>query len=310
MREVKVFSPATLANISCGFDVLGLAVENVGDVIVLRELPLQETITITKIEGESADNIPRDISKNVVGVVITAMLESLNKKIGLEIEIKKGIKSGSGIGSSSASAAGAAVALNELLGTPFKREELVYFAMQGEKAASGVAHADNVAPAVLGGITLVKSSNPLKVLQLPNLPELYVVLVHPFVEVKTLDSRGILKDQVLLKDAVKQAANLGSFVSALYTQNYELLAECLADYLVEPQRQHLIPFFKEVKELSKTLNILGFGISGSGPSTYMIIKGEIAAEKTVEALHTFYKKTDLNYDIHCSKINLEGVKVI
>ncbi|MBT7424485.1 MAG: homoserine kinase, partial [Flavobacterium sp.] len=244
MREIKIFSPATVANISCGFDILGLCLDTVGDEMVVREVA-EKGVKITHIIGQ---NLPFETKNNVAGVAALALLDNIETTVGFEIEIYKNIKPGSGIGSSAASAAGAVFAINELLGNPFSAEELILFAMQGEKLASGSAHADNVSPALLGGFTLVRSYEPLEVLKIDAPKELYVTIIHPQIELKTSASRAVLKNQVSLNKMVKQMGNFGGLISGLYTSNYDLISRSLHDEIIEPNRSVLIPEFNQVKK--------------------------------------------------------------
>ncbi|WP_417886185.1 homoserine kinase [Zunongwangia sp.] len=306
MKEIKVFAPATVANLSCGFDVLGCCLDNVGDEMIIKKNDLNE-LRITKLEGQ---DLPMEVDQNVAGVAVKAMLENLQSSEGFDIEIYKKIKAGSGIGSSAASSAGAVFAVNKLLGSPLKNAELLPFAMEGERLASGNAHADNVAPALLGGFTLVKSYHPLEVLSLPSPEELNVVILHPQIEVKTKDSRAIIKRNISLDKAVSQWGNLGALVSALYTNDYDLLGRSLKDEIVEPIRSILIPYFDEIKALALESGALGFGISGSGPSVYAMCRGREQAEKVKVKIAQFMEKQSITYDLHLSKINPEGVKIL
>ena len=306
MEELRIFAPATVANLSCGFDVLGCCLDNVGDEMLLRKNDLNQ-IRISKITGQE---LPLETDKNVAGVAVKALLEKLGTDQGFDIEIYKKIKAGSGIGSSAASSAGAVFAVNKLLGEPFPLKELIPFAMEGERLASGNAHADNVAPALLGGFCLVKSYQPLEILKLPCPPELRVVVLHPLIEVKTKDSRALIKLNVSLKKAVSQWGNLGAFVSALYTEDYGLLGRSLKDEIIEPVRSILIPFFDELKEIAIKNGALGFGISGSGPSVYAMCKGQESAKKVNEAMQLFYQEKGIDFDLHLSKINTEGIKIL
>ncbi|WP_339813363.1 homoserine kinase [Zunongwangia profunda] len=306
MEEIKVFAPATVANLSCGFDVLGCCLDNVGDEMIIKKNDLHK-LRITKLEGQ---DLPLEVDQNVAGVAVKAMLEKLQSNEGFDIEIYKKIKAGSGIGSSAASSAGAVFAVNKLLGAPLKNIELIPFAMEGERLASGNAHADNVAPALLGGFTLVKSYEPLEVLSLPSPEELNVVILHPQIEVKTKDSRAIIKRNISLDKAVSQWGNLGALVSALYTNDYELLGRSLKDEIVEPIRSILIPYFDEIKTISLESGALGFGISGSGPSVYAMCRGKENAEKVKSSIAQFMEKQSITYDLHLSKINPEGVKIL
>ena len=268
-EELKIFAPATIANVSCGFDVLGLALDNVGDEMIVRKVS-KKGVTITKIIGQ---NLPLETHNNVAGVAALALLAETESEFGFEIEIDKRIKPGSGIGSSAASSAGAVWAINKLLGNPFNSTDLVRFAMEGERLATGVAHADNVAPALFGGFTLVRSYNPLDIISIHTPSELYATVIHPQIEVKTSDAREILKTNIPLKDAIKQWGNVGGLISGLYTEDYELIGRSLEDYIIEPIRSILIPAFDAVKQQSLNAGALGCGISGSGPSIFELSKG-------------------------------------
>ena len=306
MREIKIFSPATVANISCGFDILGLCLDTVGDEMVVREVA-EKGVKITHIIGQ---DLPFETKNNVAGVAALALLDNIETTVGFEIEIYKNIKPGSGIGSSAASAAGAVFAINELLGNPFSAEELILFAMQGEKLASGSAHADNVSPALLGGFTLVRSYEPLEVLKIDTPTELYVTIIHPQIELKTSVSRAVLKNQVPLNKMVKQMGNFGGLISGLYTSNYDLISRSLHDEIIEPNRSVLIPEFNQVKKSALKAGALGVGISGSGPSIFALCRGKGIATKVGRVMSEIYDKTHIEYDIHVSKINQQGIRVL
>lgn len=306
MNEIKIFCPATIANLNCGFDVLGLCLEGIGDEMVIRKTA-EKGIRITKITGA---DLPLEIEKNVAGVAALAIVNAANSDCGFEIEIYKKIKAGSGIGSSSASAAGAVFGINELLGQPFSRHQLVDFAMKGEALASGCEHADNVAPCVLGGFTLVRGYNPLDVIKIESPSELYAVVLHPQIELKTSDSRAVLPNIVPLKDAITQWGNLGGFIAGLYTSDYSLLSRSLQDVIIEPHRQKLIPGFENVKNAAMDAGALGSGISGAGPSIFALCKGQDKAERVAYAMSSSYLELGIAFDMHLSKINDEGVKVI
>ena len=305
-NEIKVFCPATIANISCGFDVLGVALDSVGDEMVIRKTN-EKGIHITKLEGQ---DLPMETLQNVAGVAGLALLEESSYKGGFEIEIYKNIKAGSGIGSSAASSTGAVWAMNELLDRPFSTLDLVKFAMEGERLASGIAHADNVAPALFGGFTLVRSYDPLDVVPIPSPSELYATVIHPQIEVKTSDSRKILKTNITLADGIKQWGNVGGLVAGLFTEDYNLIGRSLEDHIVEPIRSILIPGFDDVKAAAISTGALGCGISGSGPSIFSFSKGEETAQKVGEAMKEIYKTIGIDYDVHVSKINPSGIKVL
>lgn len=310
MNEIKIFCPATIANLNCGFDVLGLCLEGIGDEMIIRK-STEKGIKITKITGA---DLPFETEKNVAGVAALAICkEAINRvsfEHGFEIEIHKKIKAGSGIGSSSASAAGAVFGINELLGKPFTKPELVDFAMKGEAVASGCEHADNVAPCLLGGFTLVRGYNPLDVIRIESPSEIFAVVLHPHIEVKTSDSRAVLQPMIPMKDAITQWGNLGGFIAGLYTNDYNLIGRSLNDVIFEPARKHLIPNFDEVKNAALQYGALGSGISGAGPSIFALCKGQEIAEKVEFAMSESYLNTGITFDIHISKINPEGVKQI
>jgi len=306
MNEIKIFSPATVANVACGFDVLGFCLDSVGDDMVIRKTT-KKGIHITKIEGF---NLPYDAKLNVAGVSALAMYEALDVDFGFEIEIYKNIKPGSGIGSSAASAVGSVFGMNELLGRPFNKTQLTQFAIKGEALASKCEHADNLAPALFGGFTLVKSIAPLKILEIPTPNDLFATIIHPQIEIKTSESRAVLPKQIALTDAIEQWANLGSLVHALHTSDYSLISDALKDIVVEPHRSKLIPHFKSVKEAALNQGALGAGISGSGPSIFALSKSKQTALKVKEAINKVYASTGIDYDIHVSKINNLGVKIL
>ncbi|MGJ8731663.1 MAG: homoserine kinase [Cellulophaga sp.] len=305
-NEIRVFCPATIANISCGFDVLGVALDNVGDEMVVKKTT-KKGITITKIEGQ---DLPLETHKNVAGVAGLALLSATSYSGGFEIEIYKKIKAGSGIGSSAASSTGAVWAMNKLLGEPFSNLELVQFAMKGEELASGVQHADNVAPAIYGGFTLVRSYNPLDIIKINTPRELYATVIHPQIEIKTSDSRKILKTTISLADGIKQWGNVGGLIAGLYTEDYKLIGRSLEDHIIEPIRSILIPAFDNVKSASLNAGALGCGISGSGPSIFALSQGKETAEKVANEMQDVYNKVGIDYDIHVSNINTIGVKKI
>jgi len=306
MNEIKIFSPATVANVACGFDVLGFCLDSVGDEMVIRKTD-KKGIHITKIENF---DLPYETELNVAGVSALAMYHAIDVDFGFEIEIYKNIKPGSGIGSSAASAVGSVFGMNELLGKPFNKTQLTEFAIKGEAIASKCEHADNLAPALFGGFTLVKSIAPVQILEIPSPNDLYASIIHPQIEIKTSESRAILPKEVALSKAIQQWANLGSLVHALHTSDYELIRDSLKDVIVEPYRSQLIPHFNEVKEAVLKADALGAGISGSGPSIFSLSKSLETANKVKETMQSVYSKTDIDFDIHVSKINTEGVKII
>lgn len=264
-------------------------------------------IHITSIVGQ---DLPLEAKKNVAGVAGLALLEAHNPQLGFEIRIKKNIKPGSGIGSSAASAAGTVFGINYLLGNPYSATELVPFAMEGERLACGSAHADNVAPALLGGFTLVRSTDPSDVIKLPTPLELTTTVIHPKIEVKTADARAVLKKRVSLEKAINQWANVGALVASLYEEDYDLLSRALVDEIVEPSRSILIPYFAQLKAACQEAGALGSGISGSGPSVFALSRGMTTAHKVAQAMQNVYEKTDIPFEIHVSPVKQSGVSIL
>jgi homoserine kinase len=282
MNEIKIFSPGTVANVACGFDVLGFCLDSGGEVMVIRKIE-KKGIYITKIEGF---DLPFEAEANVAGVSALAMYEAAKPDCGFEIEIYKNIKPGSGIGSSAASAVGSVFGMNELLGRPYSKLQLTEFAVKGEALASKSEHADNLAPA------------------------LYATIIHPQIEVKTSEARAILPKDIPLTDAITQWSNVGSLIHALHTNNYELMQKSLHDAIIEPYRSQLIPHYNDVKRAVLQAGALGCGISGSGPSIFTLNKGIDTANNVKVAMENVYSKTGIEFDIHLTKINTEGVKII
>ncbi|MDA0316035.1 MAG: homoserine kinase [Bacteroidetes bacterium] len=307
MKEVKIFSPGTVANVGCGFDVLGFCLDAIGDEMIIRKTP-NKGVHITKIEG--GYDLPFNVNENVAGVSALALYQDAQPDFGFEIEIYKNIKPGSGIGSSAASAAGSVFGINYLLGNPYANQELTTFAMKGEAIASKSEHADNIAPALFGGFTLVKSNQPLEVLQIPTPKELYAVIAHQKIEIKTSEARSILPKDILLSDAIVQWSNLGSLIHALHTNDYALIGRSLKDVVVEPHRSKLIPNYKALKNSALDANALGTSISGSGPSVFSLCKGESVALQVKNAQKQLLKSTQIPFEIYVSKINTQGIRIL
>jgi homoserine kinase len=264
-----------------------------------------------KVIIKSADgyNLPENPAENTAGAPLIEMLNEIDEKLGFEVIIHKHIKPGSGIGSSAASAAGATVAANLLLDGRFNNEDLVRFAMFGEKVATGVKHADNIAPCIYGGITLIRSIFPLDIISIPA-PDLYVTVVHPQIEVKTADARQILRKEVLLKDAIKQWGNIAGLVAGFMKNDRSLIGRSLEDVIIEPVRSILIPGFDEVKQKSKEAGALGGGISGSGPSIFMLSEDESTAAAVENVMTEIYQRIGIPYHSYVTTINHQGVTVI
>jgi len=305
MKKIKIAVPATVANLVCGFDVLGMALNDPCDIM---ELELLDEPVI-RIKHTDDHGLPEEAEKNVAGVALQALIEDHGKPIGFNVTVHKNIKPGSGLGSSAAGSAGAVVAANHLLGNPFSKEDLVRFAMNGEKLATGVKHADNVAPCIYGGITLVRSVFPLDIISL-SAPDLFITVVHPQIEVKTADARQILRKEVQLKDAIKQWGNIAGLVAGILKNDIPLIGRSLEDVIIEPIRSILIPGFGVVKQMSKEAGALGGGISGSGPSIFMLSENENIAKQVEVVMANIYSAMGIDFKTYVTTINPQGVKII
>jgi homoserine kinase len=303
MNEVTVWAPATVANVVCGFDCLGFALAEPLDQMTLRKIDRREV----RIRNFDHFGLPTEPERNVAGVALLAFLAATDVDFGFEVDMTKRIKPGSGIGSSAASAAGAVVAANRLIDSKFTKLELVEIAMAGEMLASGSRHADNVAPCVFGGFTLVRSADPLDIVEL-DFPPLYATVVHPQIEIKTAEARAMLPVDVPLKDAVTNWSNLGALIAAMAKGDYDLIARSLHDIIVEPVRKSLIPKFDEVKQASLAAGAIGGGISGSGPSIFMFSETETIAHDVGQIMHDVYSETDIACITYVSRIHPEGVR--
>ncbi|MFN4079797.1 MAG: homoserine kinase [Saprospiraceae bacterium] len=302
---IKVFAPASVANVAVGFDILGFALEKPGDEILIR--PGQKPgLVISEIRG-AGGRLPYDPLKNTAGYAALRLLEHLGASDRpIEMVIHKKMPFGSGLGSSAASAAGAVYAVSEFLRTGLHKSELLRFAVEGEQIADGAFHADNVAPALLGGMILIRDNQTLDFKKLHTPPGLYAAVVYPHIEVLTKDARSMLSDTVAFDMAVRQQGNLAAFVAAVYTGDFELMRRSLQDLIVEPQRAGLIPHFYELKEKALAYGALGFSISGAGPSMFALCDNSLIAENILQAARRLYADRSIGVDTFLSKINHEG----
>lgn len=305
MKTIKVLAPASVANLVCGFDVLGMALSEPADEMTLS---LSEEPGI-RIRHTDAYNLPCEPEKNVAGASLHALMQEYGEDLGFDLVVHKHIKPGSGLGSSAAGSAGAVVAANRLLNNYFSNDDLVRFAMAGEKLASGVKHADNIAPVIYGGITLIRSIFPLDIVQI-EAPPLFVTAVHPQIEVKTSDARQILRKEVLLKDAIRQWGNIAGLVAGLIKKDYPLIGRSLEDVIIEPVRSVLIPGFDPIKSACKKAGALGGGISGSGPSVFMLSSEETVANAVKSIMDEVYDKLGIERITYVTRINNDGVQTV
>lgn len=309
MNYIKVFAPATVANVACGFDIFGFAVDEPGDVVELRRRD-KPGIVITDITGDEG-RLPRDAARNAVTVVMLRLLDHLNRSdVGCEVVLHKNMPLGSGMGSSAASAVAGVFALNELLGQPLTRRELLPFAIEGERIACGSAHADNVGPALMGGFLVIRSYQPLDVFRISVPSELYCTLVSPDIEVNTKDARFILRNEVSLKNAISQMGNVAGLIAGLMQEDYDLISRSMVDVIVEPIRAILIPEFNEVKQAALAQGALGCSISGAGPSIFTLSKGRETAERVGQAMQATFAKADIDSKVYVSAINRDGPRVL
>ena len=303
MNSIKVFSPASVSNVCCGFDVLGFSIAGLGDELIITESDSNK-VNIIKVNGYE---VPLSAKNNTASVAAQSLLDFLNIKSGFDIEINKNIKPGSGIGSSAASAVGAVYGINELLGSPLKKQELLKFAMQGEFVSSKTAPADNVASSLYGGLILVNNRENYNVIQLPVPKNLYAVIHHPLLEIKTSDSRDVLPKSVDLKIASEQLASIGGFVHSLHTGDFDLMRLILKDYLVENYRTEYVPFFKELKNISESNKAICCSISGSGPSVFSLVKNYNEAIKLKSKYDEIYVKNSVEFNSYITGLNSKGV---
>ncbi|MDF9800293.1 homoserine kinase [Catalinimonas alkaloidigena] len=314
-KSIRVFAPATVANVACGFDIMGFAIEQPGDEVVMRLTDKRGVVEIEKIIGDEG-KLPLDADKNTVGLVVQQLLHDVNSKHGVSITLYKNMPLGSGLGSSAASAVAGLYAVNELLlrhepGKAIKeRKHLIPYAMEGERLASGSAHADNVAPALMGGFVLIRSYEPLDVITIPTPLSLWVTVIHPQVEIQTRDARSILRKQISLKDAIVQWGNTAGLVAGLWQCDYELIGRSMQDVIVEPIRSILIPGFDSVKQSAMKAGALGCGISGSGPSVFALSRDELTATEVGRKMQNAFGMLNIDSEVYVSPINRDGPRVI
>jgi homoserine kinase len=309
VNYIKVFAPATVANVSCGFDIFGFAIEEPGDVVEIQRRD-EPGVVIKDIFGDEG-RLPRKAEKNTVTGVMLHLLKHLGiNDFGCEVTLHKNMPLGSGMGSSAASAVAGVIAMNELLGCPLSRTELLPFAMEGERIASGSAHADNVGPALLGGFVIIRSYAPLDIFSIPVPKDLYCTLVHPDIEINTKDARYILRDEVSLKNTISQMGNVAGLVAGLMKEDYDLISRSMVDVIIEPVRSILIPEFNFVKQAALDNGALGCSISGSGPSMFALSRGVDNARKVGEVMKQTFLNAGIESSSHVSLINQGGPVVL
>lgn len=308
-KLIKVFAPATISNVGCGFDTMGFALNEPGDIVTLK-LRLHGEVRIKRITGDGKA-LPNNVNKNTASVAIMELLKHYKQKaIGVDIEIRKKMPIGSGLGSSAASAVAGVYGLNKLLKSPFSEMEVLKFAIKGESIASGAIHADNVAPCLFGGIVLIRDYNPLEIVRLPVPNNLYISVVYPHINIETKKARKLIKPEIPLQSARKHFGNIGALVSSLYESDFNLLGRSIHDEISEPARSALIPGYQDIKNAALLNGAFGCNISGSGPSIFAFSKSRKNAEKIANAMKSVVSALGIKASAYLSKINNKGPKVI
>ena len=307
MDSIRLHAPATVANLSCGFDILGVCLDDPYDEIEIKKISKKEVI-LNSLDSEFS-NIPLNPEKNTGGIPAIKIINDLALDFGFEINIKKGIPLYGGLGSSAATAAGVVYGINILLKKCLSNDEVVKYALEGEKISSETPHADNIGPCINGGLVIIKSTNPLKLINIKT-GEYYFSIIHPKVKVSTKEARKLLPQEVKLKDAVKQWGNIASLVYGFSTSDSNLIKSSMVDYIVEPIRSKLIPHFDEIKENVLKNNAIGCSISGSGPSIFALSESKKNSMKILSEMQNIYNKYDVKYHSFCSKINNKGIEVL
>jgi len=275
LQRATAFAPASVGNVGIGFDILGFAVDAIGDRITVSR-SVQPGVRITGCSGVAVD-LPLEAEKNTAGRALLALNIAAKPPFGFEMHIEKGIPLGSGLGGSAASAVGAVVAANALLDQPFDKLSLLKFAMHGEAVASGSLHVDNIAPSLFGGLVLTVGIDNPRVKRIPVPKGICAVIAHPHMFLSTKQARAILKRDVAMADFVWQTANLAGFISGCYTDDLDLIREGLNDVVIEPQRRQLIPGFSAVRAAALAAGALGCSISGAGPTMFAWAMADDAA---------------------------------
>lgn len=310
VKSITAFAPATVANVSCGFDIMGFAIDAIGDQVTVEFAQGANANTVS-LSGPYGHLIPSVWEKNTASVAVAAYLKATQQSdLKFHITLEKNMPLGSGMGSSASSSAAAVFAMNHLLGSPLTTMQLIPFAMEGERVASGSAHADNVAPSLLGGFVLIRSYDPLDILQVDCPPDLYCAVVHPQIELHTSDARRILQTDIPMGDVIKQTANTAGFMLGLLKEDYELIGRSMSDLLAEPKRTRLIPGFDDARKAALEAGALGCGISGSGPSIFSLSKGEDKARKIAMAIQDSFLKVGLSSEAFTSSMNVLGTRIV
>lgn len=305
-EEIKVFAPATVSNVGPGFDLLGFALDSPGDELIIRK---NESGKL-KLINETDCSLPIDPAKNVATVAAKALLKELDCHSGFDLVFTRKIHPGSGVGSSAASCVAAVMGINELLGSPFDTEALIPYALEGEQLASGSLHADNIAPALLGGITLIRGYDPIDIKHIPYPNDLWCTVIHPHLEIKTAESRKLIPKNIPLETALQQCGNLAGLVTGLATGDYPLIGRSVNDLIAEPHRTHQVPDYAALKLAALEAGSIGTGLSGSGPSVFSLCRGEEMASAVGLVMQGHFKERGIASRLYVSRISPDGCKLI
>ena len=288
--------------------MIGIAIDSPGDFVTARRNPVPGLTFSVRTADVS---VPTDPSSNVAAYVASLMLAELRPPFGVTLELAKKMPVGSGLGSSAASSVASVVSVNALLLKPLRRYDLLRFALEGERMASGAPHADNIAPSLLGGACLIRSYDPLDVISLPLKNTVVWVVVHPHIVVRTAEARAILPKEVPLTSAIRQWGNVGGLTAGLALGDAGLIGRCVHDVIVEPLRAPMIPCFHEIKEAALTAGATGCSISGSGPSVFAVATSASSARKIGASMKRVWKESGgLKADVYISRVNMRGAVVI
>ena len=307
MKHIRVFAPGTVANLGCGFDVMGLTLDGVGD---LLEIGAEEGAEGLEIRNLSGMNLPENIEENVITPALRAMLAAYGRPVRIEVTMLEKIAPGSGIGSSAASSAAAVYGLNELLDRPFSGKELVEFAMMGEALIGGTPHADNVGPAVLGGVVLIRGYEPFDIVRLPVPDNFFYAVAHPAIVVSTKDAREVLPREIPLSKAITQWGNVGGLVAGFALRDVALIGRSMHDAVVEPYRKGFIPGYDELKELVLAEGALAMNIAGSGPSVFALASDYGVAQRIAAQMERHFQLRQIGCHTYAGRVSNAGARVV
>ncbi|NMB82404.1 MAG: homoserine kinase [Ignavibacteria bacterium] len=306
-NKIKVFAPATVSNVGPGFDIMGFALNQPGDVVEVS-LAKGSDIKIKKIYGSKV--LPYNPSRNTATASIISLFKTKKIKVGLDVIIRKNMGIGSGLGSSAASSVAGVFAVNKLLDLKLSKSDLLAHALNGELISSGTLHADNVAPCLFGGFALVRSYDPLDVIKIDYPKNLFCTVIYPQIEIKTSEARKILDKKIDRTLAIAQAGNASSLIAGLITNDIDLISRSIKDFIAEPKRAQLIPCFDHVRIAALSNGAINCNISGSGPSMFSFSTSEEDAKRIAAAMKEAAQSKGLNSVTYISKINSRGPIVL